>query len=571
MRILVVTLAIVAVFLSLVMADYLVYGGRVHPGVEVAGLSLSGRQEDEATAMLEELAADLAAQPIGFSYEGRTFEATAGEFGWQPDIPATVEEALDATGGGSPFVDAWNRIRAWVRSISVPWVADFGDGYAAVVAGWSETVAREPVEGRVWVEGETVMTEDPVSGIQIDALQVQAMAVDVLAGRSDGTQPLPVIEVPAQTTPSDVDAAAADATRLLAGPINGQIGTIDVRFQPKELAPLVESTVEPVVGAGGEVDSTSLVLTLDPDGVRKLLKPYRRRVEKKAISAEFVPHGKTVRIRRSRPGRQIDPELAARRLVAISAQPDRSGKIPMTPVDPPLTTEEAEELGINEQVSGFTTYHACCEPRVTNIHLGADNLEGAIVMPGETFSLNERLGQRTPDKGYVLAPGINSGVLVETYGGGISQLTTTLFNAAFFGGYPIPEWQAHSFYFTRYPLGREATLSWPAPDLKFVNDTRHALLISTSYTDVSITVKIYSTKVRQVTATDPVITYRTATGYGTLVERIIRRGGQEIRRDRFETFYKNGVPLTEEEAQQQEEESSPSPSPNPTPSESPSG
>jgi vancomycin resistance protein YoaR len=138
-------------------------------------------------------------------------------------------------------------------------------------------------------------------------------------------------------------------------------------------------------------------------------------------------------------------------------------------------------------------------------------------------------------------------------GGGISQLTTTVFNAAFFGGYPIPEWQAHSYYISRYPLGREATLSWPSPDLKFVNDTDTALLIKTGYTDVSITVKIFGTKTREVVALDPVVTARTATGYWTQVIRVIKENGVEVGRDEFKTFYKNGSPLTQEEVEAAEE------------------
>ena len=156
--------------------------------------------------------------------------------------------------------------------------------------------------------------------------------------------------------------------------------------------------------------------------------------------------------------------------------------------------EWAESLGIVEEVASFTTTHACCQNRVTNIHLIADATRGVVIEPGATFSLNGHVGQRTAEKGYVAAGGITNGVLVDQLGGGISQYTTGLFNAAFFAGLDFGEYQAHSIYFSRYPYGREATLSWPHPDLQIVNTTPYGILIWPSYTDTSITVTLYSTR-----------------------------------------------------------------------------
>ena len=104
-----------------------------------------------------------------------------------------------------------------------------------------------------------------------------------------------------------------------------------------------------------------------------------------------------------------------------------------------------------------------------------------VVEPGQTFSLNDKLGPRTPEKGYVKAPILVDDGFGEDYGGGISQLTTTLYNAVFFGGYVDVEHLPHHFYISRYPMGREATIVFPYVDLKFRNDTQHGVLIRTSY------------------------------------------------------------------------------------------
>jgi vancomycin resistance protein YoaR len=113
------------------------------------------------------------------------------------------------------------------------------------------------------------------------------------------------------------------------------------------------------------------------------------------------------------------------------------------------------------------------------------------VRPGETVSVNALVGPRTLKTGFVPAPTIEEGEIVDSIGGGISQFATTLFNALFHGGYEIVERQPHTYWFPRYPMGHEATLSWPKPDIIFKNDTAAGMVFKTSYSGTSVTVKIY--------------------------------------------------------------------------------
>jgi vancomycin resistance protein YoaR len=154
----------------------------------------------------------------------------------------------------------------------------------------------------------------------------------------------------------------------------------------------------------------------------------------------------------------------------------------------------AESLGIKELVGEFTTRYPSGQPRVTNIKRIAELTQGALIQPGATFSINDFVGPRTTDKGFVAAGSIQNGVFEDAIGGGISQYATTLFNAAFFAGLDYAEYRSHSIYINRYPYGREATVSFPNPDLKIVNTTPHAILIWPTATDTSITVQMYSTK-----------------------------------------------------------------------------
>ncbi|MFH1331384.1 MAG: VanW family protein [Actinomycetota bacterium] len=171
-----------------------------------------------------------------------------------------------------------------------------------------------------------------------------------------------------------------------------------------------------------------------------------------------------------------------------------------------LTEAEALAFQGAYQLSEFTTYHNCCENRVVNIQLMANTIHGHVVLPGEQFSINATVGQRTTAKGYLLAGAI-IGAYVQccdnpaNVGGGTSQFGTTFYNAVFFAGLKDIEHQPHSLDFARYPDGREATMGWPRPDVVFRNDTGHPVLITThhgGYYGTSITVKIWGDNDRRI-------------------------------------------------------------------------
>ena len=161
---------------------------------------------------------------------------------------------------------------------------------------------------------------------------------------------------------------------------------------------------------------------------------------------------------------------------------------------PDWTADSVSKLGIIEPVASFTTNHAAGQARVQNIHRIADIVSGAIIGPDETFSVNDYVGPRTAANGFVPAPIIGeNGYFTDELGGGVSQFATTLFNAAFFAGLEITEYQPHGIYISRYPYGREATLDYGNIDLEIHNNTPYGVLIWPSYGESSITVTLYST------------------------------------------------------------------------------
>jgi vancomycin resistance protein YoaR len=176
-----------------------------------------------------------------------------------------------------------------------------------------------------------------------------------------------------------------------------------------------------------------------------------------------------------------------------------------TPQDPPLAlplkatpprvpADLVPKLGISQVIGTFTSSYDPGQPRVTNIQRIADLLQGYVILPGETLSLNGVIGPRTAAKGFVPAQAIVAGQNYGTdVGGGISQFASALLNAAYAGGLDILEYQSPSLHDPHEPLGREATISYPMPDLKLRDSTPYGVVVWSSYTDTSITVTLYST------------------------------------------------------------------------------
>ena len=211
----------------------------------------------------------------------------------------------------------------------------------------------------------------------------------------------------------------------------------------------------------------------------------------------------------AKPGVTFDPaQLEAGFLDAVAKpQGERTIQLEAKVARPDFTTKEARALQIDERVSTFTTYFPYAEYRNVNIGRAAELINGTVLKPGETFSLNDTVGERTEANGFTQGYVINDGILTQDLGGGVSQMATTTFNAMFFAGLEDVEHKPHSFYIDRYPMGREATVAWGAIDLRFTNDTPYGVLIQASVTPSTVsssgvaTVSMYSTKHWDITTT----------------------------------------------------------------------
>ncbi len=460
-------------------AEHVAYAGSVLPGVRIDGTQVGGKKETNARAAVEQLAQRLDTATIHVHAGSRRFAVDPSLIGFSVDAEAIVREARSAGRNSNLLRMVSDTVLRRFRSDDVSLVVHYDQTrFEGLLDGWTSALQSGLVEGGLRFEGTKVVPVHPQSGRGLlrDHAEQSLRALLTSASRSD--LELPVGEVTPEIDEAGVAAAAAGARSLLTGSFVVVARATRVTLGPARIAPTL----------GTRIDGHTLDLAVDPEKLRFVLGPAFAAVERPPVEASFdVSNANAVTVVPSRDGRQLDlAEVGA----AILGN-KRSIVATVRSEHPAHDTAWAKALGISHQVSSFTTNYLAGEPRVHNIHLAADVLNNTVVPPGRTFSLNDKLGPRTAEKGYVKAPIILEDGFGEDYGGGISQLTTTLFNAVFFGGYVDVDHSPHHYYISRYPMGREATIVFPYVDLKFRNDTKSGVLIHASYNDTSITVTFY--------------------------------------------------------------------------------
>jgi vancomycin resistance protein YoaR len=265
--------------------------------------------------------------------------------------------------------------------------------------------------------------------------------------------------------------------------------------------------------------------TANTDELKKRLIEFDKKITVKPVDALFtVNNNRVTAFQQSQNGQAINYKLLTtqfesyvKKIVKNETTSQIQLPIPITIVEPEVTTEKANNLGIVEVISQGVSYFAGSIPnRVHNVSLAASKMNGILIAPNEIFSFNKTIGDISKFTGYKEAYVISGGKTILGDGGGVCQVSTTLFRAALNAGIPIEERYGHAYrvgYYEQQSLpGLDATIYVPTVDFKFKNDTKHHILIQ-SYinpTDMSLTFTLYGTKDgREVTVSDPIISSQT--------------------------------------------------------------
>jgi hypothetical protein len=461
--------------------------GEVMGRVEVAGTAIGGLDEEQALTALIGVEEEYLGRPAVFNIEGKFVSLQPPEAGLDLDEQTIATHALQVGRDGNVFTELTWWLRHIFDTVQIPVKGSVDDAAVDEVFDmWdAEVIALPTSPGGVALEGGQPVPLYPRVGTGVDRPAANAVVEATLLALEPERTTIPTTTIVPTLTNLDVDRAVAEAEAMLAGPIRLSHENTEAEFSVSQLTEAFRS--ETITDGEAQI-----VNFFDPETIDGYLAPIRAQVEAEPVNAVFEISGDSISIVPGLNGTRIDAGETALRLAEAGRTVERVGQLPLVEAaEPEITTAYLESLNIRHLVSQFTTYHDCCQARVTNIHTMADTVDRMIILPGETFSLNGHVGERTLEKGYLPGGTIVAGELEDTIGGGVSQFTTTFYNAVFWGGYEDVEHRPHSYYFSRYPEGVEATLNWRTPDLKFRNNTDSAILINTLYTDTSITVRIF--------------------------------------------------------------------------------
>jgi vancomycin resistance protein YoaR len=421
-----------------------------------------------------------------------------------------------------------------------------------VLAKTAKTYDRKTREGAIaFHEGEPVPVQ-PRTG--------QALDVDrsLAALRSaDPSQKSEPVRLPVRQSGPRVDAAEVNrameefATPAVSAPVTLTTGGRQVEISPVTIGRHL--TVKPD-------KSNRLALRLDGQGLRNdaaVAGPLAQATDT-AVEAKLRLDGERVVVAEDgKPGSRVTAKAMKQAVLPLLTRTGaaRTAAVATESVQPKLTRDTVGRLGIKEMMSTFTVGFEPAPYRTKNIGRAAELLNGSLVLPGNTWSFNRTVGERTKANGFVDGIIINNNQFEKAAGGGVSAVATTVFNALFFAGVKPLEYGAHSFYIERYPEGREATVAWGSLDLRFANDSGNAIYIQASATDTSVTVtflgtkkydEIESVKGPRTNVKEPgsrpgaekdCLPQTPLEGFNVAVDRVFKSDGKEVDRETFKTRY----------------------------------
>jgi len=453
-------------------------------GVRVAGVDVGGLTPAAARVDLERRARALANTPVTFTADGRSWRLRPSQLGISVNWDAAVVTALREGNGPVPVRGF---LRLGVRIFGAD-VSPAAEAYDAALNfeldRFARALDRPHREAAIVLKGRTPVVVPGQSGRILDRDQAARVIVQALASLTRTPHvALPVrVDVPRMTAAA-LQPVAAQARTALSKPVRLAIGPTRYRLPRYRIAQLLD------LPAGGRRS-----LRIGGERATAFFVRLQKTVGREPQDADFAVTTHGIRVIPARDGRAVDvPATAAGLLRAALSPVNRVAPLVVKRTQPKLTTSAAKAMGIDELVSSYTTIYGGDPNRIHNVQLVAHLIDDHLIAPGEEFSFNQTTGDRNASKGFLEAPVIINGELQTGLGGGVCQVSTTVFNTAYEAGLKITARTNHALYISHYPLGRDATVNYPDTDLRFVNDTGHWLLLRTFVGSASLTVNLYGT------------------------------------------------------------------------------
>ena len=490
----------------------LIWGGaavattqHVFSGTVVSGVDVGGMSPDEARQTVDDRVATMLAQPVTLTVGDLTDTLVPADSGVSVDADATVDQLV------GPTINPVTIIQR-LRGIDVNAVTSVdADELTIALNSRLDTLAVGTADAVVTLDGTTPVVTPGSTGT---GLNVAASVMTLSTRWPLGLQTIALTDGVAEPAITDADARSfvdSVLTPLLCGDLTITAAGTDA----ERTATGTQLVLTPAqIAALTTIDTTDgkLSAVLDSQGLHDAIIASMGRIETQAVNAGWTIDGSATGAASARPqfvqpvsGEGIDMDALTRGLLDASASgstpADRTVALPMTVLEPEIDMPESD-WGITEVVGEYSTPFTSQYGRDQNLIRGAEQMNNQVVMPGQTFSVEEALGPVDYDHGFTDAGVVSNGEHVDALGGGLSQIGTTMFNVGFEAGMDDVEHHPHSYYFDRYPAGREATIWTGQKDVKFANSTPYAALIQSWVSDGEVHARIWSTHYYDVSITD---------------------------------------------------------------------
>jgi vancomycin resistance protein YoaR len=498
-------------FLALIIAwtlgYQLLYAGRIFPGVSVAGVDLSGLNRDEAVVKLQQALSFPIAGKILFRDQENAWVASPAQLGMVFDPTSSAGSAYNVGRSGGLFGALSGQIRASGSGMQVPPVVVFDQRVAIQYLNQIATQVNHPVvEAGLSLNGTDVVAQPGQVGreLKMDATLIYLGAQ--LQTFSDGEVPLVIQEVQPQIL--DVSAQADTARQILSQPLTLLIPNA----RAGDPGPYVYNQQILANLLAVQRTQNGVQVMLNSTGLRDLLTPVKQQLDRAASDAKFIFNDETLQLdlmEDSKVGRAMDMDASMQAINDALLHGEHNVSLVVAETQPEVpASATGQQLGITELIRAETSYfYGSSNERIQNIQAAAARFHGVLVAPGEVFSMGQTMGDVTLESGFAEALIIYGGRTIKGVGGGVCQVSTTLFRGVFNIGLPILERYSHAYRVSYYEMiasggvdsklaGLDATVYFPLVDLKFKNDTPYWILMET-YVNVSartLTWKFYSTK-----------------------------------------------------------------------------
>lgn len=490
---------VIAVLLVLaIVVDAGLSYNRIHAGVNVAGVDIGRLTHEEAATKLTAQVQRAATKPITLTSDAKEWPVLPSDVGTAIDVSGSLEKAASIGRGGNIVDNLFDRFGLYFspREVGLSGTVD-SVLLDTLISGVAKKTDRPPVNAGVAVKGGEVTVVQGTEGLIVDQAALRSSLKSLLFSLHSTDLRVPTKVAAPAIQAANTTTAVAQVKTMIAGNVGLKLDDQSWTLSAEKIAAALEFRTE------GQGDASRLVPYLSAKNLSAFLKNVGTAVQRDAKGATWQTDGQTATLVPARTGRQLDTEATAAALTEAALKASsRVATAQVKEKKPAVTTEKAKSMGIVTKIGSYTTEFSGSAGRLHNVARAGELISGTLLAPGEEFDFNTVVGRRTEANGFRTAPAIIGGKLEDTLGGGICQVSTTLFNAVFFAGLDVTARTNHSIYISHYPKGRDATVSWGGPESRFRNDTPNWILIKAASGDGSLTFVLYGTPVhRKVTYT----------------------------------------------------------------------